>query len=447
MTLHHKLIWAEGIALSQQHFQQWDNFNIQLMNIWVDSITPYAWGLKELIFDEELLKLGHISIKKCIAIFSGRIFVHYDESENTHNPLSLNIKQNDEVNVSIYLALPMGASVQKIPGYSESSLLPTWRTDFQLIKDAYDEQRERELMFARPNLLLLTDKDNLDQFHIIKIMSVCKIHHDQYRINENYIPPILHIGVCAILRGYCQRLLLLLTQKMSYIKNHWLSIKISNNEVSYQTINHVLISQAIARTLPMLIFYYNCSVIHPEKLYCTLASMIGELLVLSKRQQVSDLPAYQHEQLFSVFQQLEFYIQNIMNEILISEDVPVVLHKKSPTRYETDSIDEMYFENYCFYLSIYFESTSISWVDQCIGQIKIGTQATINSIIALALPGLTMTHAQRLPQNFPIKTGHEYFYLEQHGEYWERIKLDKNIVIFLPDDFISAVVDLIVVKK
>jgi type VI secretion system protein ImpJ len=133
MLLPQKLIWAEGVILTQQHFQQWDLYLQQQQNMCATSITPYFWGLREISIDEELLKFGQIVLKKCQVIFPGGLYVHYEE--NNDLPLSYRIQPSDKIKMEIYLALPLGKAITEIPGYPKTSHLSTWRSDFQMIKD------------------------------------------------------------------------------------------------------------------------------------------------------------------------------------------------------------------------------------------------------------------------------------------------------------------------
>ena len=48
-----KMVWAEGVLLGQQHFQQWENFFNQQHVVCLQAQSPFAYGLTVLSIDEE----------------------------------------------------------------------------------------------------------------------------------------------------------------------------------------------------------------------------------------------------------------------------------------------------------------------------------------------------------------------------------------------------------
>ena len=58
---------------------------------------------------------------------------------------------------------------------------------------------------------------------------------------------------------------------------------------------------------------------------------------------------------------------------------------------------------------------------------------------------MKIKHLKLLPEKIPIKPGYEYFYLDSKSRFWEQIKLDKGLAVFLPHDFLDASVEIITV--
>ena len=75
MSWESKVVWQEGLFLQPHHFQQQDRYLESLVCGLAGSVTPYAWGLRELTLDTELLKLGKLAVKSATGLTpDGAIF-------------------------------------------------------------------------------------------------------------------------------------------------------------------------------------------------------------------------------------------------------------------------------------------------------------------------------------------------------------------------------------
>ena len=55
-----------------------------------------------------------------------------------------------------------------------------------------------------------------------------------------------------------------------------------------------------------------------------------------------------------------------------------------------------------------------------------------------------MTHTVRPPSTLPVKLHFEYFHLQMEGPYWESIVRARNLAAYVPNDFPSAELELII---
>ncbi len=60
-----KILWGEGLFLRPQHFQIQDSYHEQRLNQTIRSTIPFAYGIRQLRFDE--LQLGtHVRHSKAL---------------------------------------------------------------------------------------------------------------------------------------------------------------------------------------------------------------------------------------------------------------------------------------------------------------------------------------------------------------------------------------------
>jgi len=60
MSQHNRVVWAEGLFLRPQHFQQAERYFERLMSQRLESLVPYGAGFTKLQIDQELLKVGKV---------------------------------------------------------------------------------------------------------------------------------------------------------------------------------------------------------------------------------------------------------------------------------------------------------------------------------------------------------------------------------------------------
>ena len=69
MSQNNRVVWAEGLFLRPQHFQQAERYFERLMSQRLESLAPYGAGFTKLQIDHELLKIGKIGLVAAEGVF------------------------------------------------------------------------------------------------------------------------------------------------------------------------------------------------------------------------------------------------------------------------------------------------------------------------------------------------------------------------------------------
>jgi len=69
MSLDSKVVWSEGMFLNPQHFQQQERYFERYVNGKCNAYGAYGWGVQQFEIDQELLKLGKISVSSAGGVF------------------------------------------------------------------------------------------------------------------------------------------------------------------------------------------------------------------------------------------------------------------------------------------------------------------------------------------------------------------------------------------
>lgn len=430
MEFMEKIIWAEGVLLSQQHLQEWDKCHAAAGLVYRQSVAPLAWGLMALQIDETALLNGRFKIKNCRAIYPHGLLVDYNDGDGS--VLSCELSSNKAETIEIYLCMPINQNAKGISGYQQPQQLAGWKADYRNVADIYDTGRERQVLFGVPNLKLLSGDTAREQFYAMKIAELESNGDSQYQLIENYIPPLIYMQTSAFLKNMIISLLEIIMAKIrilrkQHVKNHLL---LQTLHRTYISLRHILETKT-----------------HPEKLFLALSDFAGQLAVFVADEIIHELPKYQHEKLTVIFNKLNSTLIELLNSAMPARPAAIKLRRESESLYIADKIGAALFRQYDFFLGAYFVSQDAKWIEQFVRQVKIGSCRAINSITAFALPGVKITYMRHPPQKLPAKPEYEYFCLESAGDVWRQIAEDKNLAIFLPQTFKEATIELLTLNR
>jgi type VI secretion system protein ImpJ len=438
-----KVVWAEGIFLSQQHFQAWERYQDSHHAVRQRILSPFSWGVIELDIDEISLRLGSLNIRKLKVIFPDGRLVAFDSTNN--GVLNLDLTQLSKDRNEIYLGLPTNNSVAGISGYQSQGLLNAWQTEFREIPDEHDPTRVREVMLANPNLKLLTDEESHDQFVTIKIAKVVRASDKEFILDDDFVPPCVMLASDKRLHKRIKEISQLISARVSQSVDA--AKQVSNLfEYNQQDIIRLLRNQILAKALIKLKHLVRYPENHPYQYFEVLANTTAELAPIEKPEEVLSIPDYQHGNLLPPINQLEATIRSLLKEVVRASSATVKLIKEFDGLYKASGLtkDKLTKEN--FYLAVYHESADPAWVSEFSGQAKIGASEHIEMIVASALTGVRLIHTQRPPNSLSVKSGYEYFRLEGTGDYWQKIVETESLSVFLPYGFQNASVELVSVE-
>ncbi len=413
-----KIAWVEGMLLSQQHLQQWDQQ--QLRKTWQlqQLQNPYCWGVIAIDIDESLLSAGIFHLNRCQLILPNGQYIQTNTNENAQ--LTWQLSHDDNSPISIYLAMPNNDFMNDITGYKEVNQPCAWQADYIVIKDCYDHKRERELIFAKPNLKIFNTKPQ-QQYVSIKIAEVINDNKKHFALNERYIPPIMQIKSSPELKKIIKKFLLLIENKVND-KERLTQI--------YSKLSYLLCND-----------YY-----HPNKLFEIIVELYGACNT-DCYLTTENLPSYNH---LEIYETLNQYYQLIIKAIeKLGKHGPVIftLNKISDKRYEITDIDHQKLFHEQLYLAACKKNPSDNWIEHFVAHIKISSLSSIDDIIVAAVPGLAIKHVNALPSKISIKPNYEYFKLIPKGCHWKQIVKERNFAIVLSQEFDDIQLEIMTLRE
>lgn len=439
-----KIVWAEGVFLSQQHFQTWDNQLERAQYIRQTMINPFSWGIISLSIDQDALDLGRFQVLDVSAIFQDGRLVHYQAA--TDGPLTCELDAPGGDALGVYLALPANNHVDSISGYPQSTQLSGWVADYQEIQDSFDADRKREILLAKPNLHLMTDERALSPFITLKIAEVSHNGDQRYRLIDSYIPPLCRISVSPVLIQRLHRIIETLNAKRKQIEASREGCDGGASGFARTDPNNHALLQSLNGMIPQLKHLLRHSSLHPEQLYRLLCHVAGSFCTYHNKATIDNIPPYDHEDLTQVFQKLDAMLSILLELNTTAKSTSVVLQKETANLLSSTGISQTLFHNETFFIEALFEADDPNWITDFARQVKVTARSIIETTVASALPGVRLVHTQRPPTKLATRSGCEYFRLEARGDFWEQIIKESSLAIYLPHSFSTSDIKLVTVE-
>lgn len=405
-----KVVWAEGICLSQQHFQCWDRYYQQQIIMRCQWLQHHGWGLKSLKLDEELLSSGIIKLLSCEAIMPNGELLVFNEQYTSLAVKSLSLVKQKSARV--YLALPVTSSISNIPGYPDINLPNAWQARLNSVHDQYDPQRQQEIVLATQAPKLLTDDNNLDQYIHIQILEILTTDGSTYQLSSKYIPS------CIDLFSSVQ-----LTQSLECITT---KLKLHLEQLSQHSdkSNYLLALKQYYLALQMIQQQRIC---HPYEFYQVLMQMYNILCLLNDKK--SQFYSYQHHKLSESFTSLLADTLQLINTPL----------NKSWKSWPLEKLDNLYQAHHISYdskllyvLEVNYGSKKSASATSFTQHSKISSQAMIKQIIQSAISGIELIPYEKQNIPFKVKPNHEYWKITPTQQQWVELLEQQSLAVYLP---------------
>ena len=427
MSNYRKVVWSEGMFLSPQHFQQQDRYVERLVNRSSGSRGPNGWGIEELKLDEELLRLGKISILKARGIFSDGTPFEIPAEDDAPNILEV---PSDTMGVTVHLCLPF-----RRPGTQEVDL----DADGDTLNKRYiatsarvnnvcaSGNEEVDVQLGGLNMSLRFDSDDLSGFATIPVVQVVeKLAEKPVKTSDSFVPPLLNCSASSIIQSQLTQL-----QGMIHQRGESLAQRLndSGRAGSAEVADYMLL-QVINRIEPLCAQMVSSAFLHPEECYKELIQMAGELSTFTTvEKRPPAFPPYSHadpQSCFAVvFGALSFTLSNVLEQTAISLE----LSERKFGIFVAPLSDHSLLSSAMFVLAAKADVSAEVLRSHFKTQVRIAAVEQIRSLIQSSTPGVPVSPLGAAPRQIPYHAGFSYFELVKTGPLWENLKNSGGLAV------------------
>lgn len=440
------VLWTKGVLLSPQHLQTQDRFLEDLVDFQLSTLTFCPWGFSHLDIDHEALAGGALAISSATGILPDGLLFDVPRADPAPSPKLLEgCWEADQDTVDVYLAIPeyrhsgfnvSGGGVEQNTRYVAEVVVR---------RDENTGLSEKPIQVARKNFRLLVEGESLEGASALQVARVARMPTGEYQLDPQFVPSLVDISASEYLLAITRRLVEILSAKSSQLADTRRQKSLSLAEFGIADVANFWLLYTVNTYMPQLRHILESRRGHPGELYSAMVSLAGALTTFSSTTHPRDLPGYNHGDLSRCFRVLDEILRDLLDTVVPANYASLPMSRVEPAVYATAVEQDRYFAAPEWYLALNAEVDRSELLQKVPQLVKISSADHIDLLIKKALPGLEMRHTPRPPAAIPVKLDYQYFRLSRSGPEWDAIRRVRNVAAYVPSDFPSPQLEVIVV--
>ncbi|TQV85871.1 type VI secretion system baseplate subunit TssK [Aliikangiella coralliicola] len=432
MSLDSKVVWSEGMFLNPHHFQQQDRYFERYINGKCSAYGAYGWGIHEIEIDQELLKLGKVSIISGRGVFpDGTPFSFPDQYER---PAVLEVPENTHQKV-VYLAIPVRRpGAVDVLTKNETQGLARYYSSKEDIRDvSFDGGETIEIDVGQLRLRLLLESDDRSGYATIGILKINEAREDKnVLLDDKYIPTCLDCSASQKLVGFLSELVGLLHHRGQSIAGRLADTQRGGTA----EVADYLMLQMVNRLEPLAMHLSQMKGLHPLQLYTEVVQMIGEFSTfVAENKRPPALPPYLHDDLTTAFVPVMNSLRQCLSMVYEQTAVSLPLVEKKFGIRVAQIPDRSLLNNAMFILAVRADVPENTIRSQFPAQVKVGPVERIRQLVNAAMPGIPLKPLPVAPRQIPFHAGFNYFELERSNDFWKELNHSGGFAVHVGGDF------------
>lgn len=432
MSLDSKVVWSEGMFLNPQHFQQQERYFERYIDGKCSAYGAYGWGVHTCAVDQELLKLGKISIKQAKGVFPDGTPFSFPDLDDA--PPVFEVPENTHDSI-VYLAVPVRrpGAVDVLAEQDSQGLARYYATE-QEIRDVTTEGGDNiAINVGKLRFRILLQSDDKSGYACIGILRIAESREDKNVIlDDQYIPTCLDCNASPKLSGFLTELVGLLHHRGESIAGRLADTQRGGTA----EIADYLMLQLINRLEPTARYLSQIQGLHPITLYSEAIQMVGELSTfVSKNKRPPVFPAYLHDSLQDTFMPVVAALRQCLSMVYEQTAISLSLVEKKYGIRVAQIDDRSMIGSAMFVLAARADVPENTLRTNLPAQIKIGPVERIRQLVNAAMPGIPLKPLPVAPRQIPYHSGYAYFELEPKSDFWKELHNSGGFAVHIGGDF------------
>lgn len=431
------IVWKDGVLIAPQHFQQQDLHHAATLHARLAALSPYAWGVAALSFDDTALSGGQIKVREFRGVLPDGLVVAFRDGE-VGAPLPRPLAEYFPATArSLDVALGAPLLREGIENYAGNEFARYHTVVRSDVPDLAGARSKVALELGQPNLsIMLGAEAQQSGLAVVKIGEVTRDSAGGYAWSPSYIPPCLSISVSRHLCGALKELLGAATARRRALVEHRREREGDVAEFLARDITSYLLLDALGSNIPLLRHVVDTPSSPPLAAYLALLQFAGALTSFATKTDPAALPPFNYLDLRGSFDELLRGIRAMLGLQVRETFIKIPL-----TLREEDGMwlgrlgDDLGCTTYILAVE---SSMPAGELAQALPRLsKLASWKKIYDHIKLATPGVRLRHLPRPPAELPARPRQVYFTVQTSDPDWRHVLGERTIAAFFPEPFES----------
>ena len=441
MSWYSKVVWGEGIFLRPHHLQQSDRYLEHLVDTRTRHITPYPWGFAELEIDRDLAQQAKFSVRRAAGIMPDG--TPFDIPGDSPLPPALNVPEQTQ-QTTVWLNLPLAAvNTREVDGAEQDSASRFWRGAETFIDSTATLRVDEEIDVAHPRLSFELRRSRKPGFASLPVARIIEVRDRVIVLDGQFAPPLLSCAASDVVTGWLDRVIGWIDTKLDELARYAADPSAGGG---LQSADYLML-QLLNRTIVQLQHLRGSGYVHPERLYCQLLTLAGELATFTEERRARVYPAYDHDNLQNVFAPVLNDIQDFLSARMGRRALRLELIERAQNAYISPIRDPALFRTATFVLEVAAKRPLTDIQLQFPNLLKLGPSQKMNDIVHANLPGVPLVHMPTPPAQIRSISDHVYFYLDKRSPLWPEFSNARSIGLHFAGDWPELTLELWAVQE
>jgi type VI secretion system protein ImpJ len=431
-----KPIWAEGLFVSQHHFQTQDLYHEARLRDRVAAVRRFDWGILDLEIDDRLLQAGQFRLQRLDAVCPDGMVVRCGGPSEDPTPEARSFEGHfapEAPHLDVLVALPSeSASSANVAGPNEPAGHRRFLRATQNVADFNTGGAVQEVEVAVPNLRILFGTERQEKFSTFPVVQLVRQSGGRVIVRDNFVPPVLRISAAPFLTSGLQRVLGAMTTRQRELASARKQRNVGNIEFHFADARRFWLLHTLNASMPLLSHLLDAKG-HPEEVYIALAGLAGQLSTFAPDADPTTLPRFNYHELGEVFEHLFARVLSLLAVDSVPTYAEIPLERRQDGMF-VGKIQEPRLVNNEFFIAVK-SSLPEQIVRERIPQLlKVGAWTHIFEVVKQARHGVRVEVEWNPSSSLPIKPGLCFFRLRREGPFWEEIARSGTLALYIPLD-------------
>ncbi len=434
--------------LGPHHFQAQSRYFEDSIQFATSALWYESYGLLGCEVDAEALQNGTLALIHARGIFADGLVFQMPECDALPAPRNIDeLFPPTHDKMLVFLSIPPIRQNGSNCAPNETHVGNGFRysPETKVLHDETNGRDEKPVRLARKNIqLTLEIEDNAD-LQKMPIARVMRSGSGKFALDPLFIPPSLQIGGSPRLMSLLQRLLEIMEEKSSNLSLTSATAGGSTAGYSTREIAKFWFLHAVNSGIAPLRHLFYTKRGHPEELYLELARLAGALCTFALDDHPRTIPHYDHYRPDECFETLDRRIRTNLEMVMPTNCLSIPLKLAGDYLFEGQVTDQRCFGRSSWIFAIRSELGESDLITRTPQLVKVCSRQFVGELVKRALPGLPLTHVSVPPSAVTARVETQYFTVSKTGPCWSHLVETKQVGVYVPGEFPSAEIELLVV--